>query len=54
MTHQEACSLPVSLDCFGAGFSCTSYSLLNVQAKQNAGAMDRMAKHGAAAEGEDP
>lgn len=52
VTHQEACSLPLSLDCFGAGFSCTSYSLLNVQAKQNAGAMDRMAKHGAAAEGE--
>lgn len=42
------CDLPRELDSFGAGFSCTSYSLLNTQATQNASAMDRMTKHGIA------
>lgn len=40
--HQSACPLRQSLDGFAAGFSCTSYSLLNNKSKQNATAMDLM------------
>ena len=44
LTHNDSCDLPSFLDCFGCGFSCTSYSLLNKDSKENASAMDRQTK----------
>ena len=43
MVHDNACELQ-ALDGFGAGFSCTSYSMLNKDSLKNATAMDRAAK----------
>ncbi len=45
VAHKEACSLPGTIDAFGAGFSCTSYSLLNKDATKNATAMDKAMKN---------
>ena len=38
--HSRACEIP-EIDGFAAGFSCTSYSLLNNNAAKNATAMER-------------
>ena len=38
--HCKACPL-LPISCFAAGFSCTSYSRLNKEAKKNATAMQR-------------
>jgi catalase len=46
VTHESDCALPSNLDAFGAGFSCTSYSMLNADAKHNATAMHRATKQG--------
>lgn len=41
VVHERNCRLPSSIDAFGAGFSCTSYSLLNKDAGKNATAMEK-------------
>ena len=43
--HERPCDLPESVDAFGAGFSCTSYSPLNKDAAKNATAMDKAMKN---------
>ncbi|CAK9118311.1 unnamed protein product, partial [Durusdinium trenchii] len=39
--HGQNCELPDRVDAFGAGFSCTSYSMLNKNASENATAMTK-------------
>lgn len=41
VVHERNCHLRSSIDAFGAGFSCTSYSLLNKDAGKNATAMEK-------------
>ena len=45
VVHESNCHLPHSIHAFGAGFSCTSYSLLNKDAGKNATAMDKAMKN---------